>query len=167
MEHNACTLTVVNKYPEIERVNDELRNFANKQRGRKYACNNSFIVRHLSPRFIDQQECTSTSKSRTTNTSQISRTSIQRSRSRMDDSMESRYSSDLSPGVFRKKKYEDWKLYKIRKERKKKKFLKRYLKTHPHVSQYKLDYIMKYGKPTFMLNAQNYILRQNFAVTEA
>ena len=166
MENNAYTLTVENKHPEIERVNDELRNFANKQRARKFANDNSFLVRHLSPRPVNQPQCTSIKK--TLNNSQISRSSTQDKRSRMDDSARSsRYSSDISSTIYRKKKYEDWKLYKLRKERKKQKFLQKYLKTHPYVSQYKRDYILKYGKPTFMLNAQKYLSRQNFAITEA
>lgn len=158
MEKDENTLTIINKYPEIQRVNDELRSFASKQRARKYAHSVSRIMRQIEQQSFDK----SSSDSERRNVSTTSR-SIQRSQpdsSRVSQSDDNKISSTM----YRKKKYEDWKRYKLRKERKKRKFLQNYIKTHPYVSQYKRDYILKYGKPTFMLNAQKYLLRQNFVI---
>lgn len=185
MEENGNkNITVINRFTESAEVNAELRKFAEKLRGSK-------------ERVRDDSACVSVTEETLVTPSHghdgaaiDAKKSHRRRRHADDDGLEALGGSSKSryPGAGAKSSVfsaeapkrdaghqqlakprltsylKDW----LRlKEKRNVEYLNKYLRTHPVVSEYKREHIRRFGKPTFMNNAQAYLRRKEFVVNHS
>lgn len=169
-------VTVINKLPQSAEVNAELRNFAEKLRGSKERiCDDSACVSVTDENLVTPS-CRHDSANPNTNKDvdiNSSKTQYPGPRS-FPAAKSSVFSHNQMSKVTTARQQQtrprlttylkDWLQLK---ERRNMEYLDKYLRTHPVVSEYKREHIRKFGKPTFMNNAQAYLRRKEFVVNHS
>lgn len=167
-------VTVINKFPQSDEVNAELRNFAEKLRGSKERIHDDSACVSVTDETLVTPPCGHDStNSHSNHNVDVNTSKTQylgpRNYPAAKSSVFSQMAKKSTTGQLQTKPrlttyLKDWLQLK---EKRNLEYLDKYLRTHPVVSQYKREHIRKFGKPTFMNNAQAYLRRKEFVVNHS
>lgn len=175
MGGNDNNVTVINKFPQSDEVNAELRNFAEKLRGSKERIYDDSACVSVTDENLVTPPCGHDTANPHSNNNvgvNISKTQYLAPRSfpAAKSSVFSQMPKKTTVVQQQQTKprlttyLKDWLQLK---EKRNLEYLDKYLQTHPVVSEYKREHIRKFGKPTFMNNAQAYLRRKEFVVNHS
>lgn len=159
MEDNVKNFSIVEKFPESEKINEELRDFANKQRNSvKNVSKSSSDLLNTSNVKSDNNDSNKGHESPPGNNGkEENRVSLLNSNTKKTNSY------TLNKVKMKNSNYlEGWLL---QRKKRNEEILEKYLQKNPLLSEYKREHIRKYGKPIFKANSKSYLLRKQLEIT--